>query len=105
MEQATKQAATSTLSNTRVQNEPECIAKLEKRSSTRQTEGTTRGWYTVGLLTVACMLSLLDRMILSLMVGPIQRDLRITDTEFGLLQGFAFAIFYSIAGYPLGWLA
>jgi MFS family permease len=51
------------------------------------------------------MLSLLDRMILSLMVGPIQRDLRITDTEFGLLQGFAFAIFYSIAGYPLGWLA
>ena len=61
-------------------------------------------WTTVALLTLAYFLSMLDRTILSLMVEPIQRDLGISDTQFGLLQGAAFAIFYSIAGIPLGWL-
>jgi MFS family permease len=64
-----------------------------------------KAWYAVVLLTIAYALSLMDRMILSLLVGPIQSDLNISDTQFGLLQGFAFSIFYSVAGYPLGWLA
>lgn len=61
-------------------------------------------WTTVGLLTLAYFLSMLDRTILSLMVEPIQRDLSLSDTQFGLLQGVAFAVFYSLAGIPLGWL-
>jgi len=47
-------------------------------------------------------LSFVDRQILSLLVGPIERDLRISDTQMGLLQGFAFAIFYTFAGVPIG---
>jgi MFS family permease len=67
--------------------------------------GFLRSWYTVILLMFGYFLAMLDRTILPTMIGPIQRDLHITDTQFGLLQGFAFAIFYCIAGIPLGWLA
>ena len=47
---------------------------------------------------------MLDRSILPMMIVPIQRDLKISDTQFGFLQGFAFAIFYCVAGLPLGLL-
>jgi len=50
-------------------------------------------------------LSLIDRQILSLLVAPMKRDLRITDTQIGLLQGLSFAVFYTLAGLPLGKLA
>ena len=47
-------------------------------------------------------LSFVDRQILSLLVGPIKHDLHISDTQMGLLLGFAFAIFYTFAGLPIG---
>src|SRR5262249_39725930 len=45
------------------------------------------------------------RQILSLLVGPIQKDLGISDTRIGLLQGLAFAVFYTLLGLPMGRLA
>ncbi|MCF8470971.1 MAG: MFS transporter [Parvibaculum sp.] len=59
-------------------------------------------WYVVGILVIAYTFSFIDRQILSLLVGPMKRDLDITDTQMSLLQGFAFAIFYCVAGLPLG---
>ena len=53
----------------------------------------------------AYTLSYVDRQILSLMVGPIRRDLKLSDTQISLLQGLAFAIFYAFLGLPLGRLA
>jgi MFS family permease len=50
-------------------------------------------------------LSLIDRQILSLLVAPMKRDLHISDTRVGLLQGLSFALFYTLAGLPLGKLA
>jgi MFS family permease len=50
-------------------------------------------------------LSLIDRQILSLLVSPMKRDLHINDTRIGLLQGLSFALFYTLAGLPLGKLA
>jgi MFS family permease len=50
-------------------------------------------------------LSLIDRQILSLLVAPMKRDLHINDTRIGLLQGISFALFYTLAGLPLGRLA
>ena len=46
-------------------------------------------WYVVAVLTFAYMVSFIDRQILSLLVQPIKRDLGVTDTEIGLLAGFA----------------
>jgi MFS family permease len=65
----------------------------------------TYAWYVVGVLTIAYMFSFIDRQILNLLVGPIRRDLAISDTKMSLLMGFSFAIFYSFFGIPLGRLA
>lgn len=62
-------------------------------------------WYVVAVLTALYMLSFVDRTILSLLVGSIKRDLAISDTRIGLLQGLSFALFYTIMGLPLGRLA
>lgn len=64
-----------------------------------------RGWYTVGVLTVAYVFSFIDRSILTLLVGPIRADLGISDTQISLLHGLAFAIFYTLLGIPIASLA
>jgi MFS family permease len=86
-------------------------------TATADTEPTTRlretevyppsvyAWYVVGVLTVAYIFSFIDRQILSLMVGPIQKDLGIGDKQMSLLMGFTFAVFYTLFGIPLGRLA
>jgi MFS family permease len=62
-------------------------------------------WYVVAILTIAYIFSFIDRQIINLMVGPIQRDLQIDDVQISLLMGFSFAIFYTLFGIPLGRLA
>jgi MFS family permease len=62
-------------------------------------------WYVVGVLTFVYMTAFVDRQILSLLVGPIKRSLGVSDTEMGLLQGLAFAVFYTLLGMPIGYLA
>lgn len=64
-----------------------------------------RAWYMVALLTLAYFISYIDRTVIGLLVGPIQRDLGVTDSQMGLLMGLAFGIFYATMGLPLGWLA
>lgn len=62
-------------------------------------------WYIVGVLMLIYINSFLDRSILSLLVDPIRSTLHITESQMGFLMGPAFAIFYIIAGLPLGRLA
>ena len=64
-----------------------------------------RAWWTVAVLTLAYIVSFVDRTILSLLIEPIKADLDLTDTQIGLLQGLAFGLFYAVMGVPLGWLA
>ncbi len=58
-------------------------------------------WYVVAVLFVAYTFSFIDRQIISLMVDPIRRDLQISDTQISLLQGLAFALFYTFLGIPI----
>ncbi|MCZ0943824.1 MAG: MFS transporter [Gammaproteobacteria bacterium] len=62
-------------------------------------------WYVVGVLMVAYLFSYVDRSILSLLVAPIRSDLDLSDTEVSVLHGLAFAIFYTLLGFPVGRLA
>ncbi|ANI17286.1 MFS transporter [Pseudomonas citronellolis] len=62
-------------------------------------------WSTVAILMVAYVLSFIDRQILNLLVGPIRRDLAISDTQMSLLMGLSFALFYTLCGIPLGRMA
>ena len=62
-------------------------------------------WYVVAVLLLAYTLSFVDRMILSLLVAPIKAALSISDTEVSLLIGLAFALFYTLLGLPIAWIA
>jgi MFS family permease len=64
-----------------------------------------RAWYMVAVLMVIYVFSFVDRQILSLLVGPIKRDLDLSDTQMSLLMGFSFALFYTFCGIPIGRLA
>lgn len=57
------------------------------------------------LLIVVYTLNFIDRQILSILKEPIAADLHLSDTDLGLLGGFAFALFYSVLAIPAAWLA
>ena len=61
-------------------------------------------WLALIFLIVLYTSNYIDRQILALMVKPIREDLQINDTQYSLLSGFAFAVFYTFAAIPLGYL-
>lgn len=67
-------------------------------------ENQPGAWRALPVLIILYALSLLDRQVLTLMVGPIKRDLGLSDFQVGLLQGLVFSVFYSVASLPIGWL-
>ncbi|MBS1807909.1 MAG: MFS transporter [Acidobacteria bacterium] len=62
-------------------------------------------WYVAIILMLCNTLSFIDRQVLGLLVDPIKQDLQISDTRIGLLQGLAFALFYTALGLPMGRIA
>ncbi len=64
-----------------------------------------RAWTMLGVLTLAYILSFVDRMVFGLLIAPIRAEFAINDTVFSLLYGFGFACFYTLLGIPLGWAA
>lgn len=73
---------------------------LEEANTSR-----ARAWWGVGVLVVFYLFAFVDRQILALLVGPIRRDLGVSDVEYSLLQGLSFATFYTLLGVPLARLA
>lgn len=57
--------------------------------------------YVLGLLTVVYTFNFIDRQILVILQEPIKAELGLSDTQLGLLTGFAFAIFYVVCGIPI----
>lgn len=64
-----------------------------------------RPWFVVAMLGGVYSLNFLDRQLLSILAEPIKRDLLLTDTQLGLLSGFMFALFYTLFGILVAWLA
>lgn len=56
-------------------------------------------------LYVGLYFSFIDRQILALMIEPIKADLQLSDTQFSLLHGLAFSLFYAVMGLPLAYIA
>ncbi len=67
--------------------------------------GSLEANYVLGLLFVTYTFSFIDRQVLGVLVGPIKTDLALSDVQFSLLQGAAFAILYSVMALPFGRLA
>ena len=62
-------------------------------------------WYSVAVLMLMYIFSFVDRTTISLLVEPIKRDLHISDTQIGMLQGLAFALLYTFLGLPIARLS
>jgi MFS family permease len=67
--------------------------------------GLGYAWYVVAVLLLAQTFSFLDRMIMGLLVGPIRETFQISDTQYSLLAGLAFSLFYAVMGLPLARIA
>ena len=61
--------------------------------------------YALGLLTVVYSFNFIDRQLLSILQESIKVDLSLSDSQLGLLTGFAFALFYVTAGIPIARIA
>ncbi|CAN5363178.1 MFS transporter [soil metagenome] len=57
------------------------------------------------LLCTMYAASFIDRQMISILAEPIKADLGLSDTQLGLLGGFMFALFYTVFGVPVAWLA
>ncbi len=61
--------------------------------------------YTLGLLLVIYVVNQIDRQIMNILIEPVKNDLLLNDTQMGWLVGGAFAIFYTLAGFPIARMA
>lgn len=78
---------------------------MTKSTETSTPASLTYAWYVVTVLLIAQAFSFLDRMIMGLLVGPIRESFQISDTQYSLLAGLAFSLFYAIMGLPLARIA
>ncbi|MGA0605265.1 spinster family MFS transporter [Phenylobacterium sp. VNQ135] len=81
-------------------------------SDTEQTAAHVTGYgtrayrsYVLCALLFVAVLNLSDRALPTILSEPIIEDLKISDTQFGLLKGLAFAVLYSFAGIPIAFLS
>ena len=57
------------------------------------------------MLFIVGTINFVDRQLLSVLVEPIRADMNFSDTQFGLLTGLAFALFYAAMGVPVAMIA
>src|SRR5438094_122047 len=55
----------------------------------------------LAVLLLVLAFNFVDRLALGLVLQNIKVDLDLSDTQLGLLSGFAFALFYSVLGIPI----
>lgn len=68
-------------------------------------EGRHYRHYVLAILTVTSVLSIADRLILSILLQDIKQAFTLSDTQLGLISGLAFTSFYVVFGFPIAWLA
>jgi MFS family permease len=68
-------------------------------------EVRSRDYALLGFLTLLNVLNFVDRQLLASFANFIVPDLGLSNTQFGLLTGFAFIIFYAVMGLFMGALA
>ena len=64
-----------------------------------------RAWLAIFMLALLYILSLVDRQIFVLLIGPIKSDFGLSDVQIGLLLGTSFAVVYAFLGVPAGRIA
>ncbi len=62
-------------------------------------------WVFLAILFLVCTSNYIDRQLMSVLIEPIKHEYGASDTQMGLLTGFAFAIFYAVLGIPVARIA
>lgn len=62
---------------------------------------TSYRYYVLAVLTLVYTFNFIDRQLLVILQEPVKADLGLSDTQLGLLTGFAFAVFYVVCGIPI----
>ena len=73
--------------------------KLQQASAAYQRPGYRN--FVLGLLTVVYVFNFLDRQVVNILGEAIINDLGLSDTQFGMLSGIAFAAIYATLGMPI----
>lgn len=60
-------------------------------------------WWMVLVLLMFYVMSILDRLVLNMLVVPIQQEMGLSDMQISLIIGPAFAVAHGLFAYPLGW--
>ena len=60
-----------------------------------------RAYYALVILTIVYAFNFIDRQLLAILQESVKADLGLSDSQLGLLTGFAFAVFYVTAGLPI----
>lgn len=58
-------------------------------------------YYVLVVLFIVYVFNFIDRQVLAILLEAIKKDLGASDTAMGFLSGFAFAVFYTVAGIPI----
>jgi MFS family permease len=62
-------------------------------------------WVVLAMLCFVYIFNFMDRQLMSVLGTYIKDDLKLTDTQLGLMTGLLFALFYTLLGVAAGWLA
>lgn len=76
---------------------------MEQSNAPNQQKRQSKNYrrYVLFLLTIVYALNFVDRQILVILQESIKLDMELSDSQLGLLTGFAFAIFYVSVGIPI----
>lgn len=61
--------------------------------------------YVLAVLFLVYVFNFIDRQILGILLDDIKAELEVSDPAMGLLVGFTFVVFYTLAGIPIARLA
>jgi MFS family permease len=61
--------------------------------------------YVLAVLVLVYTFNFIDRQIIGILAVPIKAELKLDDTQLGLMGGLAFALFYTLLGIPIARLA
>jgi predicted MFS family arabinose efflux permease len=81
------------------------IGRAEAGGATATSSGASRSsWYALAIMLLIYSCNFLDRAVLSLVAEPVRREFALSDSQLGVLNGFAFGLMFALVGIPIGLL-
>ena len=73
--------------------------------TSKPAQGARYRYVVLAMLILVYTLNFLDRQILGILAKPIKEEFGLSDGQFGLMSGLAFALLYTTLAIPIAWLA